>query len=115
MKFINLCEQENFETPLNDMLINNNELIEAFLGNDQKRLEEKLHRYSYLQYVWLEKMIPQKFKKAWFDALDTKKLFFKLCGAGGGGFLLAYTKDESLLEGMEYYSLLSDPSGNLKS
>ncbi len=38
-------------------------------------------------------MIPDSFKDIWKKGLDTGEYYLKLCGSGGGGFLLGFTKD----------------------
>ena len=38
-------------------------------------------------------MIPPDFKKIWRYGLDSNDYKLKLCGAGGGGFILGITKD----------------------
>ena len=38
-------------------------------------------------------MIPNKFTKLWDEGIRTDNYFFKLCGSGGGGFLLGFTLD----------------------
>ena len=38
-------------------------------------------------------MIPKKFLKLWKKGLSTNDYIFKLCGSGGGGFLLGFTLD----------------------
>lgn len=95
--FLNLCENEQFKAPLNEMLQANTDLVSAFLAGDATELKKNLYQLSYLQYIWLDKMIPQSFRKFWLDALESKKYFVKLCGAGGGGFLLVYAENPSVL------------------
>jgi mevalonate kinase len=38
-------------------------------------------------------MIPRLFKKLWKKGLDTGDYYLKLCGAGGGGFILGFTQN----------------------
>ena len=38
-------------------------------------------------------MIPPLFKELWERGLDSDDFYLKLCGAGGGGFLLGVTDD----------------------
>ena len=38
-------------------------------------------------------MIPSKFKKLWTDGIENEDYYLKLCGSGGGGFLIGFTRD----------------------
>ena len=38
-------------------------------------------------------MIPSNFKKLWTDGIENKDYYLKLCGSGGGGFLIGFTRD----------------------
>jgi len=37
-------------------------------------------------------MVPAMFQNLWKTGLDTKAFYLKLCGSGGGGFLLGFTE-----------------------
>jgi mevalonate kinase len=91
----------NEYVPLNDKLIhsviegNNGELIQLF---------EKLSR---LQLQLFPRMIPGEIVKIIEEGLNSKKYFLKLCGSGGGGFMLGITP--SLLETRAILSPLGYP------
>ena len=38
-------------------------------------------------------MIPSNFKKSWTDGIENEDYYLKLCGSGGGGFLIGFTRD----------------------
>jgi mevalonate kinase len=38
-------------------------------------------------------MIPSDFQQMWQDGIDSNAYYLKLCGSGGGGFILGFTKD----------------------
>ena len=38
-------------------------------------------------------MIPDKFKKLWKEGIDSNSYYLKLCGSGGGGFILGFTEN----------------------
>ena len=49
-------------------------------------------------------MIPKNFIKLWMEGLRTNDYIFKLCGSGGGGFLLGFTLDlERTFENLKDY------------
>ena len=38
-------------------------------------------------------MIPARFHDLWKKGLDTNAYYLKLCGSGGGGYILGFTQD----------------------
>jgi mevalonate kinase len=38
-------------------------------------------------------MIPKLYRKLWKDGIDSNSYYLKLCGSGGGGYILGFTKD----------------------
>jgi mevalonate kinase len=38
-------------------------------------------------------MIPATFHHLWQQGIDTNAYYLKLCGSGGGGYILGFTKD----------------------
>lgn len=67
--------------------------ISAFRQQDISTLLEEVEIISQLQYSYLQKMILKEFQGIWKSGLATKLYSLKLCGAGGGGFILGFTKD----------------------
>ena len=56
-------------------------------------LFERIHEIGYFQFKYFLEMIPADFRTIWLDALASDFFKLKLCGAGGGGFLLGMTFD----------------------
>lgn len=56
-------------------------------------LHQRMGQLSLLQFEIFREMIPRNFLQVWQEGLRTGKYFLKLCGAGGGGFLLGHTGD----------------------
>jgi mevalonate kinase len=48
-------------------------------------------------------MIPKVYHNLWQEGIDSNAYYLKLCGSGGGGFILGFTEDlekaQSKLEG----------------
>ncbi len=87
------CEHVGFRDMLNKEYIPlNNACINAVLQNSNT-LHELMHRLSDLQLKHFKEMIPEEFLLSWAQGLSSGKYTLKLCGAGGGGFLLGYTDD----------------------
>ena len=50
------------------------------------------------QLNYLEKLIPPAFRRVWQEGLSGDLFKFKVCGAGGGGFILGVTRDFENME-----------------
>jgi mevalonate kinase len=67
-----------------------NDAIAAFLSNQTTILLENIHKISWFQHRFLPEMIPMAFKNVWLEGLASDVYKLKLCGAGGGGFILGF-------------------------
>ena len=38
-------------------------------------------------------MIPDSFHDIWLQGIESNEYYLKLCGSGGGGFMLGFTRD----------------------
>jgi len=38
-------------------------------------------------------MIPEQFHTLWQNGIETNDYYLKLCGSGGGGYILGFTQD----------------------
>jgi mevalonate kinase len=70
-----------------------NNCIQAFIQGDHETLFGYLTQLSEFQFNHFKPMIPRLFKKLWKKGLDTGDYYLKLCGAGGGGFILGFTQN----------------------
>ena len=48
---------------------------------------------SLFQFEHFAPMIPTLYRTSWNEGFRSGNYFFKLCGAGGGGFLMGMTQD----------------------
>ena len=102
------CEEEYYrlrcETELAPM---NDEAIHAFLQKKWSLLFDCVHEISHFQLRYFDAMIPEKFRPIWLDGLSGAAYKLKLCGAGGGGFILGFAKDwAKAKEALKDYELL---------
>jgi mevalonate kinase len=67
--------------------------IEAFLQNESDILFDTVHHISHFQYRYFTEAIPLAFKNIWLEGLSNSIFKLKICGAGGGGFILGFTQD----------------------
>ncbi len=69
--------------------------LETWLEKRFDDLFPAIHALSELQLRHLDFLIPEAFQELWQNALSTPHTRLKLCGAGGGGFLLGYSADRA--------------------
>ena len=99
--FLEKCKNEGFRNLVkNQFKKYNDECIEAFLNKDFKPLFKSLKSLSQLVYDNFSPMIPDKFKKLWKEGIDSNSYYLKLCGSGGGGFILGFTQDMEAAQAM---------------
>lgn len=92
--FLEKCTNESFMSACqNELIPQNDAAIEAFLGGDTDALFEHVKAISSFQQEYFKPMIPNLFRKVWQDGLESDTYYLKLCGAGGGGFILGFTRD----------------------
>jgi len=70
-----------------------NNCIDAFLTANTKDLWDKVMHLSAFQFQHFLPMIPPIYHDFWMKGLKEKQFTLKLCGAGGGGFLLGMTQN----------------------
>ncbi|UBB89881.1 mevalonate kinase [Candidatus Kaistella beijingensis] len=102
--FFEKMKTEGFRKTLKEEFIRyNNACIDAFLKKEMNPLFKNLKNLSVWAYEHFKPMIPQNIYNAWKKGLDTNAYYLKLCGSGGGGYILGFTKDykkaEKMLEG----------------
>ncbi len=97
--FLARCAEETYRQRIEAELVPLvNDAITTFLQGHWVLLLETMHQISHFQLRYFEKMIPPTFKKLWLDGLTSSTFKLKLCGAGGGGFLLGSTPNWELLQ-----------------
>ncbi len=70
-----------------------NQCISDLLSGNMRSFFESLIKVSTFQLKHFTRMIPENFMSPWQWGLDSGKFQLKLCGSGGGGFLLGFTTD----------------------
>jgi len=67
--------------------------IDHFLKGNVKDLFADVKQLSKVVLKHFEPMIPKHFHKIWQQGIDSNDYYLKLCGSGGGGYILGFTKD----------------------
>lgn len=84
----------SFYKQLRDVFLPENEnCIQAMIHADHAALFNSLEKLSQFQWEHLRPMIPASFHSLWQEGLKTGDFFLKLCGSGGGGYILGFTTD----------------------
>lgn len=93
-RFNNLMQDKEFKKKFGEYIIHdNNKAIESFLNNDLDSFYTSMHDLSFFQLLEMKEFFPESFRKDVAAGLENGDYFLKLCGAGGGGFMLGFTKD----------------------
>ncbi len=68
------------------------ETLKAFLDRDSWLFWNYLTQLSLYQYENMKPMIPENIRGVWERGLQDQSYIIKLCGSGGGGFVLGFTE-----------------------
>lgn len=102
--FFEKLKNEGFRKTLKEEFIKyNNACIDTFLNKEMTPFFKNLKNLSKWAYVHFKPMIPTNLYNAWKNGIDTNAYYLKLCGSGGGGYILGFAKDyekaEKMLDG----------------
>ena len=111
-EFMRMCSDSTFSEKFESLKVATNKAIDSFMHCNTQELEKGLYEISRFQYLHMQKMIPKEFRELWLMGIESKKFFMKLCGAGGGGFLLLYTSsiERTFLDGYKVQKIDFNPS-----
>ncbi|WP_431133801.1 mevalonate kinase family protein [Psychroserpens mesophilus] len=92
--FMENMKQEGFRSMLKDQFIKHTDAcVEDFLKGDVKSLFKNTKQLSKVVLNHFKPMIPQQFHELWKKGIETNEYYLKLCGSGGGGYILGFTED----------------------
>jgi len=92
--FMNNMKQEGFRKMIKDQFIKHTDAcVEDFLKGDIKSLFSNTKQLSKVVLSHFKPMIPQQFHDLWKKGIETNEYYLKLCGSGGGGYILGFTED----------------------
>ena len=90
---------DNFEVPTfrkmmkDEFIAISDRCIEHFLEGDISALFSDVKKLSSVVLHHFTPMIPKRFHAIWKKGLETNAYYLKLCGSGGGGYILGFTQD----------------------
>ncbi|MGB0444213.1 MAG: mevalonate kinase family protein [Flavobacteriaceae bacterium] len=90
---------DNFEAPAfrkmmkDEFIAISDRCIEHFLSGNIASLFSDVKKLSSVVLHHFSPMIPKRFLSIWKKGLETNAYYLKLCGSGGGGYILGFTQD----------------------
>lgn len=92
--FMENMKNEAFQSMLKTQFIKYTDAcIDDFLKGNIKSLFKNVKKLSKVVLNNFKPMIPDGFHALWKQGIDTGDYFLKLCGSGGGGYILGFTQD----------------------
>ena len=105
--FMENLKEEGFRKMLKNQFVKYTDAcVENFLGGDMKSLFANTKQLSKVVLNNFKPMIPEAFHGVWQRGIDTNDYYLKLCGSGGGGYILGFTEDlEKAKKSLKDYKL----------
>ena len=92
--FMNKMKNEGFRKMVNEEFAKYTDAcIEDFLHGNVTSLFGNVKKLSKIVLANFKPMIPVAFHKIWAHGIKTNDYYLKLCGSGGGGYILGFTED----------------------
>jgi mevalonate kinase len=94
--FMNKMKNEGFRKMISEEFSTTTDAcIEDFLQGNVKSLFGNVKSLSKIVLTNFKPMIPDAFHTVWEKGIATNDYYLKLCGSGGGGYILGFTEDFS--------------------
>lgn len=105
--FMENLKDKGFRNMLKSQFIKHTDAcVENFLKGDVKSLFANTKKLSKVVLNHFKPMIPEQFHQIWQKGIDTNAYYLKLCGSGGGGYILGFTQDlEKAKQELQDYKL----------
>ena len=92
--FMNKMKNEGFRKMISDEFAKTTDAcIDDFLHGNVKSLFGNVKDLSKIVLKNFKPMIPKAFHKVWEKGIATNDYYLKLCGSGGGGYILGFAED----------------------
>jgi len=92
--FMEKMKQEGFRKIVKDKFVKHTDAcVEHFLNGDINGLFGHVKQLSHVVLDHFKPMIPKQFHSLWKKGIETNDYYLKLCGSGGGGYILGFTED----------------------
>lgn len=92
--FMNKMKNEGFRKMIDkDFARYTDNCIDDFLHGNVTSLFGNVKKLSKVVLKHFKPMIPTTFHQLWQQGIETNDYYLKLCGSGGGGYILGFTED----------------------
>ena len=92
--FMQKMKEEGFRSMLKNQFIKHTDAcVDDFLKGDVKSLFRNTKQLSKVVLNHFKPMIPKKFHQLWALGIESNDFYLKLCGSGGGGYMLGFTEN----------------------
>ena len=92
--FMENMKKEGFRTMLKTQFTKHTDAcVDDFLKGNISSLFGNVKQLSKIVLNNFKPMIPEQFHKLWKQGIETNDYYLKLCGSGGGGYILGFTED----------------------
>lgn len=91
-------QSKEFRKRIDEISDVNEQLIDDYLYNNTSSFINNFQKLSWAQYNYLSILIPPKFKELWKKGHTSSSFDMKICGAGGGGFLMLMIYDKAVAD-----------------
>ena len=92
--FMDKMKKDGFRKIINEKFIKHTNLcVDDFLKGDLKSLFDNTKKLSKIVLDNFKPMIPKEFHNVWQSGIENNSYFLKLCGSGGGGYILGFTEN----------------------
>lgn len=92
--FMDQMKKDGFRKIINEKFIKHTNLcVDNFLKGDLKSLFDNTKKLSKIVLDNFKPMIPKEFHNVWQKGIENNSYFLKLCGSGGGGYILGFTEN----------------------
>jgi mevalonate kinase len=92
--FMESLKDKGFRTMVKEQFTKYTDVcIDNFLHGDIKALFLNTKKLSSVVLNNFKPMIPEQFHELWQKGIETNDYYLKLCGSGGGGYILGFTED----------------------
>ena len=92
--FMEKMKHDGFRSMLKEQFVKHTDAcVDDFLSGNVSSLFRNIKHLSRTVLDHFKPMIPEQFHKLWKQGIETNDYYLKLCGSGGGGYILGFTED----------------------
>jgi mevalonate kinase len=105
-QFMSNCKDSTYMASVQQMVSYSNTCVNAIIEDHNNLFFQHLSDLSIVQYSLFRPILQPSMLTFWEQGFQSGHYFVKLCGSGGGGFLLAFAKnDEAFLDTAKQFKL----------